>query len=142
MRWKSPGRASPTMAGRPLLANASWALSLGLEGGTKRKETREGPRPPAEIALGTALPIRGPAPGAGRLALGSRALFKDMPVHYSLLRCYLAPSLSPGQERGCHSGEDAVPSPKPHPRGTLPFTSHPPRRAGLGFPPPEKAELK
>lgn len=142
MRWKSPGRASLTLAGRPLLANASWALSLGLKGGTKRKEGGEGPPPPAEIALGRALPIRGPAPGSGRLALGSRALFKEMPVHYSLLRLYLAPSLSPGQGRGCHYGEAAGPSPKPHPRGPLPFTSPPPRRAGLGFPPPEKAELK
>lgn len=53
-----------------------------------------------------------------------------------------APSLSPGQERGCHYGEAAVSFPEPHRRGPPPFAPHPPRRAGLGFPPPEKAAPK
>ena len=53
-----------------------------------------------------------------------------------------APSLRPNQGRGCHNAEAAASFPKPHPSSPWPCPPHPPGRAGLGFPPPEKAAPK
>lgn len=102
----------------------------------------KGPPPPAEVASGRALPLRGPDP-VGKGGFWFRGPCKEKRCPPRCLCLYSSTFPQPGSGgRDCHSGEAAVSFPEPHPRGPLPFAPRPPRREGLGLPPPEKAELK